>query len=216
MLMVNAPKPIAPYVIGQIVDYVKPSSSRENRSPAQGSIDLRYFVMLTEPNCEIKARDHLKDELGFDPYVPVEEVVTYRSIYTMFGVKRRKVVTTRPIFRGYLFLPLNMAWSFGPLYRVPGLRQSGHAFLKQGGEHVVMDETDIEKLRKAEYAIAHPEDPCLPYKAGDRVRIVDGPFKDLVATISRLDAEDRIELLMDILGRKTTLFAEAFQIDAIT
>lgn len=214
MLMVAETKPIAPYVIGQIVDHVVPSGpgySSEDRS-----IDLKHFVMLTEPNCEFKARDHLKDVLKFDPYVPSEEVVSYRPVHTTFGVQRRKVISAKPIFRGYLFLPLNMAWSFGPLYRVPGLRQGGHPFLMQGGEHVVLNDVDVEKLRKAEYAIANPDDPCLPYKVGDRVRIVEGPFKDLVAQIKRLDAEDRIELLMDFLGRKTTFFTEAFHIEAIT
>lgn len=175
-------------------------------------IDLRYFVMLTEPNCELKARDHLKKVQGFDPYVPIEEYIALRTVRTRFGVKRCKVPSARPIFRGYLFLPLNRSWSFGNLYRTPGLRQNGHPFLMNNERPVVLDSLEVEKLKRIEYGLSHPERPVFPFKLGDRVKVMEGPFEDCIARISALDDAERITLLMEILGRKTKFFATAFQI----
>jgi transcription antitermination factor NusG len=196
--------------IGDFVDFIAKPEKRED------SIDLRHHVLLTEPNLEFKARDYLHDELKFDPYVPSEDYVAFRDITTMFGVQRRKIEGTRPIFRGYLFLPLNVAWSFGPIYQTPGLRRNGHPFMTHNGRHVVLPDYEIEKFAKLEYAINHPEAPILPFKVGDRVRIVDDAFMDMVLRVKRIDDEERIELMGDILGgRDVSFFVKAFQIVAV-
>lgn len=175
------------------------------------NIELRWHVLLTEPSCERKAEANLRRQ-GFKPYVPVEKTVEYRHVRSMFGVHRRAYDSVRPIFRGYLFLPLNVAWSFGPIYTTPGLRQNGHPFLQHCDRYAILDDVAIELIRKVEEALHNPELPGLPYKVGDKVRVVEGAFLDFVAEIAQLHDAARIELLMDLLGQKTKFFASAHQI----
>ncbi len=177
-------------------------------------IDLRWYVLLTEPSNEFKATRHL-DRLGFDPFMPTEIRQTQYTVRTMFGVQRRMRSIERPIFPGYIFIPLNIAWSFGPLYTVPGIRPNGHCFLKVGGRHVTIDPADIEIMRNVEAALKNPILPGCPFRVGDKVKMADGPLCELVAVISKLDETGRIELLMDILGRKSKLFVNARQIRAV-
>lgn len=183
----------------------------------ESAIDLRWHVLLTEPSCELKAA-HRLTRVGFKPYVPLfTKTVAYR-INTMFGRQLRERKITRSLFPGYLFIPLNMAWEFGAIWTTPGLRtgsqQNSSPFLKINDRHAIVSNEDIEKMRKVEAALANPANLGLPYKVGDKVKLIDGSFADLVAVISRLDDASRIEILMDMLGRQTKTFVTSKQIVA--
>jgi transcription antitermination factor NusG len=114
-------------------------------------------------------------------------------------------------------VPLNLAWSFGPIRDTPGVCRGQPFLLSGNGQPVVLDEDDVGLLRKIEYTLAHPIAPAatlLPYKVGDRVMVVDGAFADRIGRIAELDDAERITLLMDIFGRKTRAFVSASQIVA--
>jgi hypothetical protein len=96
---------------------------RSMAAPEHVDVNLRWHVLFTEPTAELKAAKYL-DRLGFKPYVPIETKNIHRSIRTMFGVQRRECQSVRPLFRGYLFVPLNRAWSFGPIYTTPSVRHA--------------------------------------------------------------------------------------------
>lgn len=175
-------------------------------------IDLRYFVMLTEPNKELRAEQQLR-MLGFDPYVPKETRTANYGVRSIWGSSMRRRLVTRPIFRGYLFLPLNMAWSFGPIYMCDGLRQNGRCFYTRNGEHVILRPSDVHLLRQAERVCAETAKPGSAYKVGQRVKMVDGPFADIVMKIAKLDDAARIELLSDIFNGSSKLYASVHQIE---
>lgn len=175
-------------------------------------IELRYFVMLTEPSKELAAERRLR-EMGFDPYVPKETKLVNYGVRSGHNNAIRKREVTRPIFRGYLFLPLNRAWSFGPIYRVNGLRPNGHCFHVVNGRHVILRRQDVELLRQAERVAAELNLPGSRYKVGDPVKYVEGPFADLIMRIVNLDDPGRIELLSDIFKGSSKLFASVDQIE---
>lgn len=179
---------------------------------AETDVDLRHYVLLTEPGAEFKAHRHLRAN-GFDPYVPSERVTKFRSIRSMFGSFRREYEALRPIFRGYLILPLNMAWSFGPLYTTPGLRD--HPFLMICGKPAVLKDADVERLRGAEEVLKEAPIQGLAFRIGDAVRYLDGPFAGFAAQIIGLDDQHRIELLMDMLGARIKVHTSARHIEAI-
>jgi transcriptional antiterminator RfaH len=47
--------------------------------------------------------------------------------------------------------------------------------------------------------VATPKDV---FKCGDRVRLVAGPFADMVGTLARLTDKDRVAVLLNVLGRE--------------
>lgn len=175
-------------------------------------VELRHHVLLTEPGAEFKAERHLRAD-GFDPYVPTERVTGFRAVRTYFGIQRRKVETERPIFRGYIMVPLNRAWSFGRIHSMPGLRE--RPFLMFCGQPAVLSAADVERLRGAESALKDAPIQGLPFKVGDQVRILEGPFALFAAEIARLDDAARIELLMDMLGARVKVHVAADHIEAL-
>ena len=41
------------------------------------------------------------------------------------------------------------------------------------------------------------------FKPGDRVRLLSGPFAELVTTVEKLESKDRLQVLFDLMGRQT-------------
>jgi transcription antitermination factor NusG len=174
-------------------------------------IDLRWHVMLTEPQREARAAKRLR-ELGFAPYFPSMPHRKLRVVSTIFGQQRRPLMILLPLFPGYLFLPLNMAWSFGPIYRASGLRTHS-PFLIVDGRHARVSDRDIASMREIEAELRGQQQAAgLPFKAGDRVRVTHGPLQDFVGKISRMSDAERIELLMDVVGGKTRVLTTWRQI----
>ena len=51
--------------------------------------------------------------------------------------------------------------------------------------------------------------PIQKLKKGDQVEVLKGPFANFIATVERYEADQRIWILMDLLGRKTKIQTEA-------
>lgn len=176
------------------------------------SVELRHFVMLTEPNKELRAEQQLR-MLGFDPFVPKEKKIVNYGVRSAWCSVVRKREVLRPIFRGYLFLPLNRAWSFGPIYDCDGLRQNGRCFYVRNGKHVVLRPSDVELLRQAERVAAELAKPGSVYKPGQQVKMVSGPLADIAMKIVRLDDDGRIELLCELFNGSSKQYASVDQIE---
>ena len=43
------------------------------------------------------------------------------------------------------------------------------------------------------------------FENGDKVKVLKGPFANFVATVERYETDQRIWILMDLLGRKTKI-----------
>jgi transcriptional antiterminator RfaH len=48
--------------------------------------------------------------------------------------------------------------------------------------------------------------------AGDPVDVLSGPFANFVATVEKIDAEQRVWLLMDFMGQSTRVHVAADQV----
>ena len=175
-------------------------------------IELQHYVLVTEPGAEFKAERHLRAD-GWNPWVPRETIIRNHKVRTYWGEVNRPRQVVRPIFRGYIIVPLNMAWSFGPLYSTPGLRQT--PFLLICGKPAVLRPHDVQKLIDAESDLKDAPIQGLPYHVGDKVQITQGAFAGFTAEIARLDDEARIELLMELLGGRVKTHVTARQIEAI-
>ncbi len=187
-------------------------------SVEEQATDLRWHVLLCEPNQELKAAARL-NELGFEAYVPSETLRKIREIRSLGSVFRKPYVMTRPIFPGYLFLLINMAWSFGPIHGVYGLRtgerQNLNPFLKKmNGDYAILSDEDMRKIRQAEDTIRNSVGHGLPYKVGDSVKILE--FPDIPARIVRAYRSGKAaDVLLDMLGAKRIVKVKIEQVGPV-
>jgi len=116
---------------------------------------------------------------------------------------RRYDTVLAPLFPGYLFVqmdPQRQRWrSINGTFGVARLILSGETPLQvpPGVVEALLEACDDRGLLQARQRDMLNLD--------DEVRILVGPFADRIARVARLDPRDRVELLLELLGRSVAL-----------
>jgi transcriptional antiterminator RfaH len=147
-----------------------------------------WLVVNTHPHCEVRAAANLQRQ-HFDTYCPM---VRKRRSHA-----RRVDDVLRPLFPSYLFVRqggLQQRWQ--PMLSTYGVR----TLVRCGEEPSLIDGGFIEALRAREVdgAVVRPE---VPYRNGQTVRMAGGAFDGILATILAVDEQDRLVVLLDLMGR---------------
>lgn len=153
--------------------------------------NLPWFVAQLKPNGFGTAKLNLQKQ-GYQTFMPMRQVEVRHA---------RKVKTVaRPLFPGYIFIsfdPESTQWrAINSTYGVSSL-------IMGGGN--APQSAPIELMQSL---LAHCGDGDLVYPPetlapGNVVKVVNGPFKDIIATVEALSNSDRIAVLLDLMGRAT-------------
>src|ERR1035438_2565594 len=112
---------------------------------------------------------------------------------------RRQIV--EPLFPGYLFARFDLRLSLRKIHYCQGVSTIVHF-----GKHwPAIPESALEQIRGLIGAegIKDLEDP---FQSGDRVEVLDGPFRGFEAMVTRVvPAQERICVLLEFLGRQTAV-----------
>ena len=153
-----------------------------------------WFVTQFKPNSHYQATKNLKRQ-GFNTFLPLHEV-TLRNA-------SRFVKSTKPLFPGYMFVSFDKTenkWhKIKNTYGVSRLI-TFNSSLKS------IPFTFVDNLMKR-YDSSGKLIPIVEMKKGDQVTILKGPFANFIATVEKYEAEQRIWVLMDLMGRKTKIQA---------
>ncbi len=152
---------------------------------------LNWYAVLTQPHGEAKALAHL-DRQGFEGYLP------------RFIKRRRHAGKTdfvaKALFPSYLFVAMDVeAQRWRAVNSTVGVRK----LVCNGDRPAIVDPKIIERLRGQ-----HDErgfiklDPGPRFAAGDTVRVTEGAFSDLFGIYEGTGDNQRVAILLDLLGRK--------------
>lgn len=154
------------------------------------SADARWCAVQCQPHRERAALLHLLNQ-DFQTFLPFRERTRRHA---------RKIETVRvPYFPGYLFVRLDLT-------REPWRRINstfGVVRLVMNGEFPAAAPIGVvEALMEAcgQGSVLSPE-PLL--SVGDRVRVLLGPFADLLGELDQLSDSGRVRVLLDIMGGRT-------------
>ena len=125
------------------------------------------------------------------------------------GVKKEKV---KKMFPGYILVEMIMsdeAWYI--VRNTPGVTgfigSSGH-----GAKPTPLLPQEIDRILSAMGMSRIDVDNDM--NVGDKVNIVDGPFKGMMGTIDNIDKENnRLNVLIDLFGQETPVEVELFQVN---
>ena len=150
-----------------------------------------WYVVYTHANCEAKARSHLLRQ-GFTTMLP-----TYRCWRSH---ARRREVVERPLFPRYLFVALDrLDRRWRPILSTVGVcdlvRRGNTPTPRPSG----LAEEIGERAAQGTFDCLSPVDGL---RQGDVVRIMEGPFADLIGRFAGLADKDRVFVLLDLLGRQ--------------
>jgi transcriptional antiterminator RfaH len=147
----------------------------------------RWFALYTNPHKEYLVRDLLHNK-RVEVYLPEIPVV----------VRRRDRREKKPFFPHYLFARLDPNdGRMAEARWMPGVRH----IVSAGGQPVPVADEVVSYIRRRLAAMVQVE-PEGPFKKGDLVHIVHGPFEGLDAVFDqRLSPEGRVRVLLDLMGR---------------
>jgi transcriptional antiterminator RfaH len=151
-----------------------------------------WFVIQFKPNSHYQATKNLNRQ-GFKTFLPLHEITLRKA--------SRFVKSTKPLFPGYMFVSFDKTeinWhKIKSTYGVSRL-VTFNTSLKS------IPSIFVENLMKR-YDSSGKLMPILKMKKGDKVKILEGPFASFIASVEDYESEQRIWILLNLMGRKTKI-----------
>lgn len=151
--------------------------------------DFRWYVARTQTKRERLAALQIRERLDCDVFAPR---IRYRK-KTRLGMR----TFSEALFPGYVFVKCNLWRDLRHLQAVHGIT----GLVRFGQRYPFVPDALIEDLR-SEVIGEKMEQPDPMIEIGQRVTVVDGPLKNLVAVVTEIIRPgERIRILLDFLGR---------------
>jgi len=159
---------------------------------------LRWFVVHTHPRAELKATYHLARQ-GFESYLP-------RYLKRRRHARRIETVAA-PLFPRYLFVAVDMTVQrWRSIYSTIGVAR----LVCNGDDPAAVPDGVVEALKTREDVNGFIKlDYRPPFRAGDKIRVLDGAFSSCLGLFEGMAERERIAILLDLLGRKVRVILDA-------
>ena len=161
----------------------------------------KWFVAQLKPNSHFLAKKNLEAQ-DFKTFLPLEEVTHRKSSRFMNSVK--------PFFPGYIFVYFdankkrwtNINSTFG-ITRLITLKNDPHPI---SSEFILSlkKRCNKENILKFEQKLS----------SGEKVKLTKGPFTNLVGIVDKIDPQERITILFNVMGQsvKTNLYKDGYSL----
>ena len=151
-----------------------------------------WFILQFKPNSHHLAAKNLNRQ-GFETFLPLHETTSRRL--------SRFINTSKPLFPGYMFIRFDKAES--EWHKIKSTY--GVSRLIIFNSHLKSIPTEFVDSLMKRYDSSGKLLPIQKLKEGDQVAILKGPFANFIATVEKYEVDQRIWILMDLMGRKTKI-----------
>jgi len=174
-------------------------------------MEKEWYVVNTYSGHEAKVKEKLEakaESMGMQDYIYRVIIPETTEVEVKDGVKKEK---TKKMFPGYVLVEMVMsdeAWYI--VRNTPGVTgfigSSG-----RGAKPTPLLPQEIDKiLASMGMSRVNIESEIA---VGDKVSIVDGPFKGMMGKVDTIDLENnRLNILIDLFGQETPVEVEVYQV----
>ncbi|MCW8905846.1 MAG: transcription/translation regulatory transformer protein RfaH [Sedimenticola sp.] len=152
-----------------------------------------WHLIHSKPRQERVAREQLERQ-GFQTYLPE------------IRQPGRSRISIAPLFPRYLFIRLTAGlddWT--PIRSTRGVS----SLVRIGMNPARIPDQLVEHIRKREGKDGLHQLPVRAFNSGDRIRLVSGPFTDCEAIFCEQRAENRVIILLDMIGKQNRVEVSA-------
>jgi transcriptional antiterminator NusG len=177
---------------------------------------MKWYVVRSVSGQENKVKDYIESDIlrnNLGDYlkqilVPTEKVVQIRN--------GKKINKERVYFPGYIMVQARLEGE------VPHIIKSVNGVIgflgeTKGGEPVPLRRSEVNRmLGKVDELAEQVDNIAIPFKSGETVKVVDGPFNGFNGTVEKINEEKRkLEVMVKIFGRKTPLELSYMQVEKV-
>jgi transcriptional antiterminator RfaH len=149
---------------------------------------MKWYVVQSQPNRENRAVEHLKRQ-GFSVWMPsCERIIRH---------VRKSTLMQRPLFPRYLFISLNIETA---QWRSINGTIGANRIVSFGQEPAPVATQFITALKHIEENEGFVAANAEALQLGQDVKILSGPMAGIIAKLLNLEAGDRVNVLLNILG----------------
>ena len=163
--------------------------------------DLRWYLVQCKPNVAQIAVRNLENQ-SFGTFLPLQEITKRKG-----KIFLRRI---RPLFPGYLFVQIDP--DQGPWRQINSTRGVAR-LVRLGVEPSVVPKEIVDALMarcdKQSILRQTSEIQSGQLHAGNQAQVTQGPFSGFIATISNTEPNNRINILIEIMGQKTKVAINA-------
>ena len=164
----------------------------------------RWYVLQTQSRHENRVRRLIQQEIDKQPegkdgeireiLIPEQEVIELRA------GKRQTV--TKPLYPGYVLV--EMVLSDRTEHAINAMK--GVRFVTHGGDPQPLREKDINRLLGIEEADESTGRQEIPFRTGQVVEVIQGPFTDFSGTVQDVFPEKgKVKVEVSLFGRPTSV-----------
>ncbi|KGK43285.1 hypothetical protein LH51_01240 [Nitrincola sp. A-D6] len=148
-----------------------------------------WYLVQCKPGETQRAFEHLQNQ-QYDCYLPIIRVAKIR--------KGKRVTLDEPLFPGYLFIHLDqLTDDWQPIRSTRGVTR----LVSFGGLPLAIDSALIAALKTR----CETKTTLCSLQKGEKVRITEGPFRELEAMFESFDGDERVVLLLNLLQHQQRL-----------
>ena len=175
-------------------------------------MEMKWYTLRVLSGQENKVKAHLENNIDLKNMheyfgriiVPSQPVLEMRD-----GKKR---VKNKVFFPGYILIEMHYNTKTAMLVQeTPGVI----GFVGPRNNPQVVRPEEVEAvLRKVEKEEATVEKVEVPFKIGDTIRVIDGPFADFTGVVEEINEEKKkVKVLVSIFGRPTPVELDFLQVE---
>ena len=161
---------------------------------------MNWFALKTKPRQEEKALANLQNQ-GYTAYLPKLAVSKHK--------RGRWQTVQETLFPGYLFVQLDLqTQNVAPIRSTIGV--SG--LVRFGNKIVPIPDNVVELIQQHEQTGDAAPDPAANFKQGDKLTIVSGAFAGINAVFQMPKSDERVMVLINILGGQKAIAVDLDQV----
>jgi transcriptional antiterminator NusG len=176
-------------------------------------MEKKWFVAHTYSGHEQKAKRYLEnavatqgleDQIG-RVLVPTETVVEMKH--------GKRSTTVKKFLPSYILVEMVLSKETVHLVTsTPGVT----SFVGASGRPVPLKPEEVERLLKQVERGRTRDYEEVPFKSGDQVKVIDGPFTDFSGFVSEVDEErKKLKVMVSIFGRPTPVELDFLQVQTL-
>jgi transcriptional antiterminator NusG len=173
----------------------------------------QWYAIYTQPGYEQRVKIGLQKkvrETGNDAYFG-EVLIPTEKVVDLIRGKRRTV--ERRLFPGYVLLQMVLTddtWHL--VHSIPRVL----GFIGEESTPTAMSDEEVhEIIRTIEEGKTAAPRPRFRFTVGEKVKVVDGPFRDFTGTVQEIKPErSRLRVTISVFGRPTPVDLDFLQVEA--